>query len=150
MKYILILSLLCAVVTSCDRVKQTAKDSINTAGEAVGESTSQFVEGVKSGVDETFGIALEPGAALPAKGITLGKYTVGDSTGTDNLLTVYLKFDAAFNGTLRATVFDHAGSEYGRAKADVKAEKNDAQYVDFVFDKRTNIEMRSRVVIDAE
>jgi hypothetical protein len=145
-----LLLIFAALLSACNRVKETAKETINKTGETIVQGTSEFVEGVKNGVNETFGCKLELGPLLQRSTMASGKFNISsDSTGKDNLLTVYMIFNNGFNGTIRATVYDPSGAEYGRAKTKVEAASGDAQYVEFRFDKRTDIESRSRIVLES-
>ncbi len=58
---------------------------------------------------------------------------------------MYLIFDNNFNKKVTLKVFDEDGQEYGRITQLINGEKNEAKYVDFVFDKRTNIDGKGKV-----
>lgn len=45
--------LLSALCISCNRISQKAKTTINKTGETVGETATEFFEGVAEGVDKT-------------------------------------------------------------------------------------------------
>ena len=45
-------------------------------------------------------------------------------------------------------VFDKDGQEYGRATANVAARHEDAKFVDFIFDNRTDLEGKSKFVME--
>ncbi|WP_346882420.1 hypothetical protein [uncultured Algibacter sp.] len=49
-KLILIFMLL---FTSCDKIASKTKETINKSGETVGETATEFFEGVTEGVDKT-------------------------------------------------------------------------------------------------
>jgi len=146
MKYIFVLfATLLLAFTSCERAKKT----INKTGETVGEGTSEFVNGISSGIDKTFQCELDLNPALKAKGLSTGKFKIGDSEGSkNNVVTVYLLFDKDFSDSLSLKVVDVKGLEYGRLRTPVAGKKGEGKYIDFTFDKRTEIESRSKLVID--
>ncbi|HYD21932.1 MAG TPA: hypothetical protein VEB40_10695, partial [Flavipsychrobacter sp.] len=78
-----------------------------------------------------------------------GKITVGntDST-TENVIIAYLIFDQPIDRIVNAKVYDAQGKEYGRSSALVKGQKNEAKYVDFVFDKRTLIGSKGKIIFE--
>lgn len=73
--------------------------------------------------------------------------TSADSA-TDNVLTAYLIFDKDIDRQITVKVFNEEGKEYGRVRQTVQAQKGDAKYIDFVFDKRTNIDGKGKVVFE--
>jgi hypothetical protein len=92
---------------------------------------------------------VELSATLTAKQISFGKFTVSSGIDSaDNRLTCYLIFNQDFKGSLSAKVFDMHGQEYGRSVISVAAKKGEARFYDFVFDKRTDIERKSKFIID--
>lgn len=133
---------------ACNRVKETTKDVIHSAGKVAGKSASEFGDGVVEGIDQTFGCTVKLSPELIAAGVTTGKYILPDSADKSlYTLTLYLIFDKDYTGTIQALVSSEAGVEYGRTKCDVNAKEGDATYYDFVFDKRTNIERKSVFVL---
>ena len=44
-------------------------------------------------------------------------------------------------------VINKEGEEYGRIVQEVTGKKDEAKYVDFVFDKRTNIDSKGKLLI---
>jgi hypothetical protein len=137
------------LLTSCNRVKEGAKDTINKTGQAVGTGASEFLGGVKEGVDNTFQCTINLSDSLKIKGLGVGKFAISDSnTSKDYVLTCYLIFNKDFKQTIWLKVFDKEGKEYGRTKLDVQAAKGDAKYVDFSFDKRTDIESKSTFTME--
>ena len=129
---------------SCDSVKQ----KINKAGDVAGQAVGELATGVSTGVEKAMGVNVEVSAALAEKGISIGKITVSDSSATDNVLNVYTIFSKDFSGSLTAKVFDQANAEMGRSKMTVKAAKDDAQFVAFVFDKHTNLDNHCKVILE--
>ena len=140
MKYLLILSV-CLSVFSCN---------FNKSGKALGESASEFVEGVSDGVKTTFENQLVISDPLKNKGIETGKVLIeNDSLGHSlNVVTVYMIFSKDFNSKITAKVEDKNGNESGRLIKEVKAKSGEAKYVDFVFDGRTEIDAKSKITMD--
>ena len=87
--------------------------------------------------------------ALTAKGVKTGKFKITSSAGaSDNILSLYLIFNNDFKQDISIKIFDSKGLEYGRLNQNVKGKKDEAKFVDFTFDKRTNIESRSKFIIE--
>jgi len=132
-------------LASCNRVKEGAKDTINKTGQVVGQGASEFFGGVKDGIDRTFQCVIDLSDSLKIKGISIGKFAITDSNTNDNyVLTCYFIFNKDFKQTITVKVFDKEGKEYGRARIDLQGAKGEAKYCDFNFDKRTNIESKSK------
>jgi len=139
-----------SLLFSCERVKNKTQDTINAGGEAVGQSATEFVEGISEGIDKTLESKVKLSPNLITNGLSTGKFEISDNPlgGNDNLLTLYLIFDKDFDGILRVKVFDKNGLETGRAKLEVKGIKGDANYFDFTFGDRVKIEARSLIVVE--
>ncbi|WP_460219013.1 hypothetical protein [Psychroserpens sp. MEBiC05023] len=146
--YILVLTLF--VVYGCQRVKDKTQDTINAGGEIVGESAAEFVEGISEGIDRSLECRIELSKSLLEKGLETGKYSITNNPagGNDNLLTLYLIFNQDFNDILYIKVYDKNGLETGRAKLEVKGEKGFADYFDFTFGKRVEIEAKSLIQVE--
>ncbi|MDG5491921.1 hypothetical protein [Psychroserpens sp. SPM9] len=146
--YIVVLALFTLV--SCERVKTKTQETINAGGEVVGKSATEFVEGVSEGIDKTLEAKLKLSPELQKKGVKTGKFTIADNPqgGNDNMLTLYIIFDKDYDDIMFVKVFDKNGLETGRAKLEVKGAKGDANYFDFTFNERTEIEYRSLIVIE--
>lgn len=137
-----------SVSFSCNRVKKTAKDTINKGGETVGKGASEFIKGVSDGVGKSLTVKLELSEELKNKGLRTGKYFVASQGGTENKLSVYFIFDGDFADTLKAKAYGEDGLELGRTKLFVNGRSEDAAYFDFVFDKRTNIDSEGVIKIE--
>ena len=72
---------------------------------------------------------------------------IGTDSTTDNILSAYLIFQKDFNEGLMVRVINKEGEEYGRIVQEVTGKKDEAKYVDFVFDKRTNIDSKGKLLI---
>ncbi|WP_299274829.1 hypothetical protein [uncultured Psychroserpens sp.] len=143
--------LLCVfTLLSCQRVKDKTQETINASGEAVGKSATEFIEGVSEGIDKTLEAKIKLSPNLKTKGIDTGKFTIANNPqgGKDNLLTLYLIFNQDFNDIVFVKVFDKNGLETGRAKLEVTGKKGDANYFDFTFGKRVEIEYRSVIIVE--
>jgi hypothetical protein len=145
MYYLLSFSVL--AFSACSGVTEKIGEGSEKAGRAVGE----IARGVSSGVDQAFEIQPETDSAFRLRGLSLGKVQLGnDGEGTDNRLSVYLIAAKPMDAKIAARVFDSKGLEMGRCIAPVKMSAGEARFVDFVFDKRTNIDHDSRVLLGIE
>jgi hypothetical protein len=143
MKQTTLLSLLLFTVVSCGKI-------INKGGETVGKTATEFFEGVSEGVDKTLQCELSLSQELQNKGIKTGKYSIDNlpEGGKNNLLILYLIFDKDFNSAITAKVFDKKGLEIGRATLNIENKAGNAGYYDFAVDKRTDIEVKSKIVLE--
>lgn len=125
------------------------KEKINKAGDVAGQTAGEFIEGASKGVQKAFDVKVTLPEGLKEKGVEFGKATVGsDSMGTDNLLVLYVIFNKDFGGKLTAKVFDEQSLEMGRASVDLVGKKDDAMFVEFHFDKRSNIDSKNKLTIE--
>ncbi len=150
MRTFIIIIMATMLATSCKRVADGTKKAINKTGQVVGEGSSEFVKGVSKGVETSMECEIELSPALSQKGVTFGRFTVGKDTNSrnNNKLTAYLVFEKDFSGNISAKVFDTKQAEYGRAMVAITAKKGEAKYADFVFDKRTDVESKSKFVLE--
>jgi hypothetical protein len=125
------------------------KEKINKAGDIAGEATGEFIEGASKGVEKAFDVDIQLDQKLLSKGIQFGKATVtNDSVGVDNLLVLYVIFNQDFKGKLTAKAFDDQSLEMGRATIEVTGKKDETKYVEFHFDKRTNIDSKNKLTVE--
>lgn len=136
-------------ISSCNNIENKAKKTINKGGEAVGKSSAEFFEGVSEGVDKTLQPELMLSENLKMKGLEHGKYTVERDSGchNKNKLILYLIFNKNFQDTLLVKAFDKHGMETGRTFQVLNMKSGQADYFDFVFDERTNLEVKSKIKI---
>jgi len=141
---------ICVIFFSCSRVKQTTKEVLNKGGETVGESATEFFEGVSEGVDKTLKCEISLSENLNAKGISHGIFSINKENGNNNrnVLTIYMIFDKAFDGEMIVKAYDKNNLEIGRSKLSIKKDAGETGYFDFTFDKRTDISVRSKIVIE--
>lgn len=145
------LSLLAATIllSSCNWAQEKVKDTANKSGELIAETGSEFAEGASRGIENTFSNTVVISDELQKAGLKTGKITVrGTDSSTDNIITAYLIFDNAISRSISVKVYDASDKEYGRATATVSGQKNEAKYVDFIFDRRTNIESKGKIVFE--
>ena len=149
MKHIISILTVLMLLASCGRIKERAKETINKSGETVGKTATEFFEGVSEGIDRTLQCELSFSNSLMDKGLRNGKFTIENANGgRNNQLTIYLIFDKDFKSAITAKAFDKSGLEIGRAKIDVEGKADDAGYFDFIFDKRSYIEVKSKIVFE--
>ena len=149
-KAIVLFTLLMFIFGSCNRIKTKTKETLNKGGEVVGKTASEFFEGVSEGIDKTLQCEISLSEDLKRKGLKIGKFSVESDTagGYNNLLSLYLIFDKDFKSSISIKVFDKSKVEIGRTKIDIENKKDAAGYYDFVFDKRTYIEVKSKIIIE--
>lgn len=135
---------------SCDRFSKTAKDAVNKTGEKVGETATEFFEGVAEGVDKTLECELVLSEELKDMGIQTGTFSVSKnaSNSDNNKLTVYLIFEKDFDGEFFVKAFDKKDLEIGRTKKSISGKAQEAGYFDFTFDQRTDIGVRNKITIE--
>ena len=142
--------LFCACHDVRKKTTDAAMKATSGVGEIVGKTGSEFVNGVKDGINNTFGCTLAIGNKLQAEGVSAGKFYITEDTVKHNynIITVYLIFDKDFQGPVTAKVYDTKKNEYGRAAIMVTAKKNEAHYYEFYCDPRTNMEDKSSIVLE--
>jgi ABC-type phosphate transport system substrate-binding protein len=152
MKYanlLLVVAVTSVAAASCNWAKQKAKDTVNKTGEVVARTGSEFVNGVSKGVEKTFQNEVVFSDRLKSQGLKTGKIVIrGTDTSIDNILSVYFVFDDNFDQDITIKVISEAGQEYGRVTQHVKGNKGSAGFTDFVFDKRTDIDGRGKLIFE--
>ncbi len=148
MKNLLSLLLILACV-SCNWGKQKAKEAVHKTGEVAAKAGSEFVDGVSQGIEKTFQNQVLLSDALKGKGFSTGKILIlgADST-KDNILSVYFMFEKNFEQPITIKVISEEGQEYGRVSQAVKGQAGEAKYIDLVFDKRTNIDGKGKLLFE--
>jgi hypothetical protein len=150
MKKILLLVFSLTFLTSCNRAKEKAKETINQTGETVGKSATEFFDGVADGVEKTLECEISLSNSLIEKGLQTGKYEIKNDLNqeNDNILVLYLIFNKDFKQTLYLKVFDKKSVEIGRSKLEITGKKGEADYYEFQFNDKTNIESKSKISIE--
>lgn len=148
--FFLLLLPLIVLLSSCGRVKKETKEVINKSGEVVGKSATEFFEGVSEGVDKTLQCEIALSPLLSDKGVRTGKFSIGNDSdgGQNNRLSLYLIFEKDFSEEIFVKIMDKQGVETGRARLQIEEKAGNAKYFDFSFDKRTYIEVKSKIIIE--
>ncbi len=147
MKYFI--TLLSLLTLSCNWAKQKTKETINKSGEVAAKTGSEFIDGVSKGVEKTFENKVKISGALSKDGLHVGKVLIQSSdSATDNKLGAYLIYNNTIDKKVTIKIFTESGDEYGRLVQTLKGNKGEAGYVDFIFDKRTNIDSRGTITIE--
>lgn len=141
------IALIIFTVFSCS--SPDTRQNINKVGDAAGQAVGEFVEGVTHGVEKAFDVEVALPQKFADRGIKFGKTMVSSADGgTDNLLLVYMIFETDFNGLMTARAFDNKGLEMGRCPVTVNGKKDEAKFVEFHFDRHTNIDSDSRLTVE--
>jgi hypothetical protein len=140
---------LALVLCSCGRVTEEARDALNKGGELAGSAAGEVLEGVTTGVEDTWSVDVQLSNGLKARGLALGKVQVlADSAGRDNQVVLYCSTTAAFQDTLRALAYDKDGAEMGRATVAVVLPAGGADHFTLQFQALTDLERKSRVGVE--
>jgi hypothetical protein len=135
------------MLTACS--SNSIKEKINKVGDVAGQTAGEFIEGASKGVQKAFDIKIVLPDGLKEKGVEFGKATVSsDSLGTDNLLVLYVIFNKDFKGKLTAKVFDDQSQEMGRSIVALTGKKDESKFIEFHFDKRTNIDSKNKLTLE--
>jgi hypothetical protein len=150
MKNHLILLFLLSSLVSCNRAKEKTKAIVNKGGELIGETASEFVEGVSEGVEKVLERKLSISDDLNKKGFTSSKVLIeNDSLGnSNNVLVVYAIFEKDFNEKITAKIIDKQGLEIGRSIAHFRVNKGESKYCEFIFEKRSYIDVKSNIILE--
>jgi hypothetical protein len=147
MKYLFLF--LTIIFTSCNWAKQKTKDTVNKTGEVVAKTGSEFVNGVSKGIEKTFQNDVVLSGDLQKQGLKTGKIIIhGTDSTADNILSAYFIFDKNLDQNITVKVISNEGQEYGRVTQHITGQKGDAKYFDFVFDKRTNIASKGKLLFE--
>lgn len=148
MKYVFFF-LIAVAFTACDRVKTGTKDAIDKTAETAGKVGSDIITKVGEGVEKSLQCEAVLNEALKKNGLQTGKMIFSSQKdATENILSMYFIFEKDFNSSVSVKAFDEKKLEYGRAAAVVKGKKGTAGYVDFVFDKKVNLESKSTFIFE--
>lgn len=134
------------IIGGCGRVADGTRDALNKGGEIAGTAATEVVEGVATGVEKSWAMDVRLSATLKSRGLSIGKTTAESGAGgMENRLIVYLIADSAFSDTISAVALDQEGVEMGRARTLVHLGKGAADYWEFTFQDRTDLERKSRI-----
>ena len=134
--------------TIANTTEEIANKTATKAGEIIGGSTRGFADGVGEGLDKAGNSFIKLSEDLSKKGIKLGGHKIETLSGNDNKISIYFIFEEDFTGTITAKAFDKQMQELGRVKQELSGKKDDAGYIDFVFDERTNIDPKYTITIE--
>ncbi|MGL4629954.1 MAG: hypothetical protein ACRCVT_02015 [Leadbetterella sp.] len=124
-------------------------ERLSDASEKLGKSTSTVYKGIKKGVENATKINIELTDVLKNKGLSLGKVKLDSKNGgKHNVLNVYMIFDKTFKKSISLKVYDADNVEVGRTKQLIIGKEGEAKYIDFEFDKNTNIDRDHKVVME--
>ncbi len=136
------------LLVGCGRVKEEARDALNKGGELAGSAAGEVIEGVATGVEETWSVEVQLSEAVKARGLSLGKVQVeSDSAGRDNRVILYCSASQPFQDTLNALAFDKDGKEMGRASVVIDLPANGADFHTLRFQSLTDLERKCRVLL---
>ncbi len=149
-KITLLLVILLLSISSCDKIKRKAKETIKQGGETVGKTASEFYQGVADGVEDNLKSEIILSENLKEKGLELGNFEIENQSilENDNKLILYIIFNKDFEDTVFVKAINKKGLEIGRTKLAIQSKAKNAKHYDFTFDKRTNIEAKSRIIIE--
>jgi len=134
-------------LSSFHRVGQAIESGAETAGKAAGT----IAQHVGSGVEQAFELKPDLSPRLSNAGVQLGKTLIGsEGEGTDNKLSVYFIATRKLNLQISARVSDVKGQETGRTNSMLQLDSGQARYLDFLFDKYTNMDSDSRIYLDVQ
>ncbi len=98
-----VVAILVLLLWGCGRVRDEAREALNKGGELAGSAAGEVMEGVATGVEESWSIDVQLNDTLKARGLALGQVQVmSDREGRDNLVLVYCSTTSAFTDTLEA------------------------------------------------
>lgn len=143
-----VLALVVLVGVGCGYVSEGTKKALNKGGELAGTAATEVVEGVATGVEETWDVAVELSPAHSAAGLVIGTTSVeADEEGRQNRLVVYLSTSGAVHDTLTAIAYDKRGAEMGRTTQVITMAANTGDHIVLSFQPRTDLGRKCRVEI---
>lgn len=142
------LFLLLLMISACNWAGEKTRDALNKGGELAGSAATEVIEGVATGVENTWSVDIRLSDELRSRGLALGKTSVEiDSAGRSNRLIVYLSTESALSDTLTAIAFDQAGAEMGRASIPLTVAAGTGDFHVIHFQAYTDLERKGRVEI---
>ena len=138
--------LACIILGSCNWAGEKTKNALNKGGELAGSAATEVIEGVTTGVEDSWSVDVRLSEALKEKGLTLGKTTLeSDASGRDNKLIVYLSSERAVADTVMAIAYDQDGAEMGRTTIAINMSAGSGDFHVLQFQAYTDLERKSRV-----
>ena len=133
------------LLASCSFFVDQAKDTVKKVSEISEEAANQAA----TKADKSGTMALQLSEELAKAGVKLGAHTISSTDeGNDNKLSIYFIFEKDFQKTVVIKVLNKQQVEVGRIKQEVKGKKDEATYIDFVFDPRTNIDPKYTILVN--
>lgn len=132
---------------SCNKIKETAKSTINKSGEIVSKSGAEFADGLKKGVDETFKNELILSDQLKKEHIEVGKLDYENDDVNGNKVKIYLIFKKPINKKITVKLLDSEKKEYARIDDTLIANENQSKNIEWNFGK-TFIQSRGFIKIE--
>ncbi|MEO5682413.1 MAG: hypothetical protein ABIQ88_07205 [Chitinophagaceae bacterium] len=143
-KYLALYS--CFALVACNG--SNVNEKIQHASEKAGQAVSEVAKGVSKGVKSSYEINITKTDSNALKAVDIGKIILKSKDGTDNMLSIYFIFNKDFSRKILLKAYDNKGLEMGRSSQLVKGKKEEARFIDFIFDKRTNIDNDSKITIE--
>lgn len=134
------------VLGSCSWAGEKTKNALNKGGELAGSAATEVIEGVTTGVEDSWSVDVRLSEALTEQGLTLGKTTLeSDASGRDNKLIIYLSSERAVADTVMAIAYDKDGAEMGRTSIAISIPAGSGDFHVLQFQAYTDLERKSRV-----
>ncbi len=134
------------LLSACNWAGEKTKDVLNKGGELAGSAATEVIEGVTTGIEDTWSIDVRLSDALRTQGLALGKTSFeSDSAGRTNTLIVYLSSERAITDTLTAVAYDQAGAEMGRTTVPLVMPAGSGDFHLLRFQTYTDLERKGRV-----
>ncbi|WP_196888528.1 hypothetical protein [Aureivirga sp. CE67] len=115
-----------------DALKSDGKEAAESASEGLGE----VIKGTSSGFDKSLARVNVKSDSTFSKVFEIGRTAMNVEKDTSKIV-VYLIANKDFNGKVKLKAFDNMEKEMGRKTMPVNMKEDDAEYFDFIFDKRT-------------
>ena len=149
MKKLVFLFAIACAVSSCEKVKEKAGETIDSGAKVVGKTASDVVNSIDKGITESASLDIQLSEDLKKSGLSFGKYYFrNNDQGDENMISLYLITDKDFNRDLSLKLFDKKGVEMGRTSLKVAQKKGRAGYFDFVFDPKIEFEYQGKLIIE--
>lgn len=134
------------LLSACNWAGEKTRDVLNKGGELAGSAATEVIEGVATGVEDTWNVDVRVSEELKAQGLTLGKTSLeSDSAGRTNTLILYLSSERAITDTLTAVSYDQAGAEMGRTTVPLVIVAGSGDFHLLRFQAYTDLERKGRV-----
>jgi hypothetical protein len=143
-----LLAISLVVVAGCGKHDESAA---KRAGNAVGETVTDFASGIGKGVDKKMTVNVELSKPLSDRGLSKTVAKLAETEKHAHVskgVSVYLIASKPFKSKLVAKALDGDGLEIGRSTVDVDFAADDAKYVNFTFDPQMDRQLVAKYVID--